>query len=253
MASFQFRLDIRKVIGPGKKYQSKPVPKTIHYDGNKPIHMSDTIEEYFQLISKGSNKFREIIALSRNVRINESERLQNKLDVRFIPHRVVKQTLKNMHSRIIPNDAKDYKFRAIMGKTQFNTQLKHWAGVDEACHQCGQPEDFKHGVYNCGTAGNLYKYVFNNIKLGANVNIRNMILSHERPLGASEENNIKYDLIDTISTIIMKWVLVSRVEKKPIIYTNCLKHIQAHLHLVADNFPKYRSAIAGLDFERDTG
>ena len=253
MAAYQFRMDIRRVIGPGKKYQLKPVPKTIHYTGNKPIHMSDTIEEYFQLISKGSNKFREIIALSRNVRINESERLQNKLDVRFVPHRIVKQTLKNMHSKIIPNDAKDYKFRAIMGKTQFNTQLKHWAGVDEACHQCGQPEDFKHGVYNCNTAVNLYKYVFNNIKIGATVNIRNMILSHERPPGATTEMNIRFDLIDTISTVALKWVLVSRVEKKPIIYTKCLQHIRAHLQLVADRFPKYRPAIAGLDFNFDTG
>ena len=53
--------------------------------------------------------------------------------------------------------------------------------------------------------------------------------------------------------MIMKWVLVSRVEKKPIIYTSCLKHIRAHLHLVADNFPKYRPAIAGLDYDFDTG
>ena len=158
-----------------------------------------------------------------------------------------------MHSKIIPNDAKDYKFRAIMGKTQFNAQLKHWADVDEACHQCGQPEDFKHGVYNCSTAVNLYKYVFDNIKIGATVNIRNMILSHERLPGATEENILRYDLIDTISTIALKWILVSRVEKNPIIYTSCLKHIWAHLQLVADNFSKYRAAIAGLDFEIDTG
>ena len=253
MAAYQFRMDIRRVIGPGKKYQLKPVPKTIHYTGNKPIHMSDTIEEYFQLISKGSNKFREIIALSRNVRINESERLQNKLDVRLVPPKIVKQTFKNMHSKIIPNDAKDYKFRAIMGKTQFNSQLKHWADVDEARHRCGQPEDFKHGVYNCPTAINLYRYIFSNIKIGANVNIRNMILSHERPPGASTENIVRYEIIDTISTIALKWILVSRTEKKPLIYASCLKHIWAHMQLIANSYPKYRSAIAGLDFEIDTG
>ena len=215
--------------------------------------MSDTIEEYFQLITKGSNKFREIIALSRNVRINESERLQNKLDVRLVPHKIVKQTFKNMHSKIIPNDTKDYKFRAIMGKTQFNTQLKHWADVDESCHRCGQPEDFKHGVYKCNKAINLYKHVFSKIKLGAIVNIKNMILSHERPYGAKDENIIRFELIDAISTIALKWVLVSRVEKTELIYKNCLNHIWGHLQLVANNFPKYRAAIAGLDFELDTG
>ena len=114
-------------------------------------------------------------------------------------------------------------------------------------------EDFKHCTFNCDKTGNLYKYIFDNIKLGATVNIKNMILSHERPPGATTEMNIRFDLIDTISTVALKWVLVSRVEKKPIIYTICLKHIWAHLHLVSDNFPKYRSTIAGLDFERDTG
>ena len=75
LASFQFRADIRKLIGPSKKYYQKPVPKTLTYTGNKPIHMTDTIEEYFQMIQKGSNKFREIIAHSRNVRINETDKL----------------------------------------------------------------------------------------------------------------------------------------------------------------------------------
>ena len=80
-----------------------------------------------------------------------------------------------------------------------------------------------------------------------------MILSHERPPGASIENIVRYEIIDTISTIALKWILVSRVEKKPIIYTSCLKHIWAHLQLIANSYPKYRSAIAGLDFEIDTG
>ena len=43
-----------------------------------------------------------------------------------------------------------------------------------------------------------------------------MILSHERPPGATTEMNIRFDLIDTISTVALKWVLVSRGEKKPI-------------------------------------
>ena len=253
MASLQFRMDIRKVISPSKKYDQKPIPKTINYTGNKPIFMADTVEEYFDFIQKGSNKFREIIARSRNVRIDETERLQNKLDVRKVPHKIVKQTLQNMHSRIIPNDAKDYKIRAILGKTQFNTQLKHWTDVDEACYRCGQPEDFKHGVYKCNKAINLYKHVFSKIKLGAIVNIKNMILSHERPYGAKDENIIRFELIDAISTIALKWVLVSRVEKTELIYKNCLNHIWGHLQLVANNFPKYRAAIAGLDFELDTG
>ena len=253
LAMYQFRMDIRRVIGPGKKYYQRPVPKTIRYSGNKPIHMSDTVEEYFKMIQKGSNKFREIIALNKFVRINESERMQDKLDVRFIPHKVVTQTFKNMHSKIIPNDAKDYKFRAIMGKTQFNTQLKHWADVDEACHLCGQPEDFKHGVYNCVGSGNLFKYIFDRIKLGATVNIKNMILSHERLPGDKDGNIIRYELIDAVSTIALKWILVSRVNKKVTIYNQCLKDVWRHLQLVANNFPKYRTAIAGLDFELDTG
>ena len=201
LASYQFRADIRKVIGPSKKYCQKPVPKTLTYTGNKPIHMTDTIEEYFQMIKKGSNKFREIIAQSRNVRINESGRLQNKLGVYPISQKVVMQTMKNMHSKIIPNDAKDYKFRALMGKTQFNNQLKHWTDVDEACHLCGEPEDFKHGVFHCGKSGNIFKYIFDRLKLGATVNIKNMILSHERQPSDNSEQTIKYELIDTVSTI----------------------------------------------------
>ena len=253
MGALQFRMDLRKVIGPGKKYSQKPVPKTIRYTGNKPMFMADTVEEYFNCIKKGSNKFREIIAQNRYIKINDSARLQNKLDVRNIPPKVVTQTFKNMHSKIIPNDAKDYKIRAILGKTQFNTQLKHWTDVEEACYRCGQPEDFKHGVYNCTEALNLYKYIFNKFKLGANVNIKNMILSHERPYGAKDENIIRLELIDTISTIALKWVLVSRVEKSNLHYRNCLNHIWGHLQLVANSFPKYRAAIAGLDFELDTG
>merc|ERR1711895_226316 len=93
LASLQLHADIRKLIGPSKKYYQKPVPKTLTYTGNKPIHMTDTIEEYFQMIQKGSNKFREIIVQSRNVRINESGRLQNKLNVYPISHKVVKQTM----------------------------------------------------------------------------------------------------------------------------------------------------------------
>ena len=253
LGALQFRMDLRKVIGPGKKYSQKPVPKTIRHSGNKPMFMADTVEEYFNCIKKGSNKFREIIAQNRYIKINDSARLQNKLDVRNNPPKVVTQTFKNMHSKIIQNDAKDYKIRAILGKTQFNTQLKHWTDVEESCYRCGQPEDFKHGVYNCTEALNLYKYIFNKFKLGANVNIKNMILSHERPYGAKDENIIRFELIDSISTIALKWVLVSRVEKSNLHYQNCLNHIWGHLQLVANSFPKYRATIAGLDFELDTG
>ena len=253
MGALQFRMDLRKVIGPSKKYSQKPVPMTIRYTGNKPIFMADTVEEYFNYIQKGSNRFREIIAQNRYIKVNDSARLQNKLEVRNIPPKVVTQTYKNMHSKIIPNDAKDYKIRAILGKTQFMTQLKHWTNVDEACYRCGQPEDFKHGVYNCSKAINLYKYIFNNIKLGAAVNIKNMILSHERPYGAKVEHILRFELIDSISTIALKWVLSSRADNKELHYKNCLNNIWAHLQLISDSFPKYRAIIAGLDFELDTG
>ena len=158
-----------------------------------------------------------------------------------------------MHSKITPNDAKDYKIRAILGKTQFNNQLKHWTNVDEACHRCGQPEDFKHGVYNCNKVNNLYNYIFSRVKLGANVNIKNIILSHERPYGAKPEDTIRFELIDVISTIALKWVLMSRIDKSELIYRDCANHIWGHLQLVANSYPKYRAAIAGLDFELDTG
>ena len=108
-------------------------------------------------------------------------------------------------------------------------------------------------MYNCNKAFNLYKYIFSKVKLGAVVNIKNMILSHERPYGAKDETIIRLELIDTVSTIALKWVLMSRVEKTELHYKNCLTHILGHLQLVANSFPKYRAAIAGLDFELDTG
>ena len=80
-----------------------------------------------------------------------------------------------------------------------------------------------------------------------------MILSHERIPGARDEYVIKYELIDTISTIALKWILVNRTEKSQINYKRCLEHICVHLQNIANNFPKYRAAIAGLDFEIDTG
>jgi hypothetical protein len=72
LAMYQFRMDLRRVIGPGKKYFQRPVPKKTRYSGKKPIHMSDTVEEYFEKIQKGSNKFREIIGINKYVRLNES-------------------------------------------------------------------------------------------------------------------------------------------------------------------------------------
>ena len=161
--------------------------------------------------------------------------------------------MKNMHSKIIPNDAKDYKFRALMGKTQFNNQLKHWTDVDEACHLCGEPEDFKHGVFHCGKSGNIYKYIFDKLKLGATVNIKNMILSHERLPSDNSEQIIKYELIDTVSTIALKWILMSRIEQKEPVYKDCLTYIWTHLQTIANCFPKYKATIRGLDFELDTG
>ena len=74
-----------------------------------------------------------------------------------------------------------------------NFSLYRFKKVIYLAVQCGQPEDFKHGVYNCSTAVNLYKYVFDNIKIGATVKITNMILSHERLPGATEENILRYD------------------------------------------------------------
>ena len=80
-----------------------------------------------------------------------------------------------------------------------------------------------------------------------------MVLCHERPFGAKDENIIRYELIDTISTIALQWVLNSRAHKTELNYNQCLNHICNHLQTVSNCFPKYRAAIAGLDFEIDTG
>ena len=80
-----------------------------------------------------------------------------------------------------------------------------------------------------------------------------MILSHERIPGAGDEYVKKYELIDSISTIALKWILVNRIEKSQINYKKCLDHICEHLQNIANNFPKYREAITGLDFNFDTG
>ena len=79
-----------------------------------------------------------------------------------------------------------------MGKTQFNTQLKPWATI----------------------------------------NIKNMILSHEKLPGDNDGNIIRYELIDAISTIALKWILVNRINKKETIYSQCIKDIWSHLQLI---------------------
>ena len=80
-----------------------------------------------------------------------------------------------------------------------------------------------------------------------------MILSHERLPGDNDGNIIRYELIDAISTIALKCILVSRINKIETIYSQCIKDIWFHLQLIANNFPRYKAAIAGLDFELDTG
>ena len=105
----------------------------------------------------------------------------------------------------------------------------------------------------CDNAINLYKYVFDRIKLGATVNINKMILSHERLPGDKDDQLIKYELIDTVAAIALKWILMSRITQNRLIYSDCLKDIINHLHHIADSYPKYRAVIAGLDFELDTG
>ena len=70
-----------------------------------------------------------------------------------------------------------------------------------------------------------------------------MVLSHERPFGAKEDEILRYELIDTISTIALKWILVSRINKKELIYNQCLEHILSHLRNIANYNQKYRTII----------
>ena len=255
MADMRFRLDLKHNIGPGKKYQQRPVPKIIKYSGNKPTFMAETIHEYFDGISKGSNKFREIISRDRrNAQINESVRMQIKLGVGYIHNRVCKQALKNMYSKIIPNEDKDYKLRALLGKTQFNNNLKHWIrDIDGICSYCTEIEDFKHATYYCRRAFNLYHYIFDNIKIGAKIDITNMVLSHERPTGAKEEEILKFELIDMISTIALKWILASRIKQIELNYAKCLIAIKNQLRNTVKSQPKYGTMIRGLSLNFDTG
>ena len=80
-----------------------------------------------------------------------------------------------------------------------------------------------------------------------------MVLSHERPTGAKEEEILKFELIDMISTIALKWILVSRIKQIELNYAKCLIAIKNLLRNTVKSQPKYGTMIRGLSLNFDTG
>ena len=52
---------------------------------------------------------------------------------------------------------------------------------------------------------------FANLELHAQ--LKNKLLSHERLPSDNADNVIRYELIDVVSTIALKWILVSRIKQ----------------------------------------
>ena len=235
LSYMRLKQDMKNIVGEGNhaKYKSLPLLTPINYKGTKPIHMRDTIVEFMNGIIKGSNKFREIIALRRKkAKVVDVQRFKIKLGDDNCSHQQVKKALLNFHDTIMPKEASDYKLRAILGKTQFGNTLTKWSNAsDGTCHRCGSPETFRHAIYTCTMIRHVYKDVLDTIGISNySEDITSIILSQRR-LPKSNERNLM--IIDVINSMTLKNILSTRSQKSVLNIKNTVREILSHLKSIS--------------------
>ena len=243
----RLKKDVNRNIGLGKKYNGVPKLVKLHYEGAKPFHLVGTIPEYFKKVIKGSNRYRAVIKERHPVKdIANINRFSVKLDANPSKQQIT-TALKSCHSKIIPRDDSDYKIRAILGKTQFKASLLHWNRDvhSNACHRCGQKEDFKHACYWCPEALSLYTNTFQALSLTPKINIANIVLGHQRPHynGTHQMDAEKIEIIDLISTMTLGHILRARSSGAELSPPGLLISIKRHLRTIMGKMPKYKNVI----------
>ena len=252
----RLKKDVTRNIGLGKKYNGVPKLVKLNYEGAKPFHLVGTIPEYFKKVIKGSNRYRAIIRARHPVKdIANVNRFSVKLDASPSKQQII-SALKSCHSKIIPKDDSDYKIRAILGKTQFKASLLHWNRdvQSNACHRCGNKEDFKHACYWCPEALSLYKSTFQALSLNPKISIANILLGHQRPhyVGEHQMEGEKLDIIDLISTMTLGHILRARSSGSELSPPGLLISIKRHLRTIMGKMPKYKNVLIPI-LEIDPG
>ena len=113
-----FILKLKECLVPDKRYPRGVKPVTIPDQDPMPDHLIGNIPDYFDRITKGSNKFCKVISKGNNFKnLVDIRHWQIKLNTDEVSARQIKGCFKGLVSKFIPNDCLDYKARALHGKT----------------------------------------------------------------------------------------------------------------------------------------
>ena len=141
-----------------------------------PEYFCKKLYELFDPKHKGSQRFRKVFKYDNYLPPNfESEKWEKILKVKFCKGKE-KEILKSIQNTYLPRYILDFKARLILGKTQSNSQLVHWANkyTSQACFMCQSRGDFElatlaHTLFECPRSQNTIDHICSAFSLPKNV------------------------------------------------------------------------------------